>query len=70
MVDANLESCLDDLPKLLTLVVTWILNLDASSLGDDLFSSEWPFGMSPSRIIPPVFHSFNFHLEQLVLLVG
>lgn len=64
-----LKSCLNDLPKLLALVVARVPDLEVPSLGDDLLGSERPFGISPSGILPPMFNGLNFRLKEVVLFV-
>ena len=45
---SDLETALNQLPQLLSLMVAWVLNLDRSTLGDDLLSSIRSASVSPS----------------------
>ena len=69
MCVAHLESAFHDLPQLSAHSITGVLNLEVSSLRNDLLSSEWTLGISPSRVFPPLLHSFDILLVFLVFLV-
>lgn len=51
---ANLEIALQDLPQLLAHSIGRILNLQGTTLGHNLLSSEGPLGVSPSGVLPPL----------------
>ncbi len=64
-----LESTLDDVPQLLAHCVTRILNLQIPPFRNNLLRSKWAFRVPPSWICPPLLHSLNIRLVQLVLLI-
>lgn len=48
-----LEVTLQDVPELLALSISRILNLQIPTLGHNLFSGKRTLGVAPSRVLPP-----------------
>lgn len=67
---AYLEPALENLPQLLRLCVAWILNLQVASLGYNLFGSEWPLGVPPTGVTPPLLDLGHFSGKQVVFHAG
>lgn len=65
----NLEVLLEDTPELLGLSVRRVLDLQVSTLGHDLLSSEGTLGVPPSRVLPPGLDGLNLLLVLLVLVL-
>ena len=63
----HFEPALDNVPKLLAHSVARIFNLEIPSLGNYLFGREWPLGVPPSRVGPPLLDSFDVVLVDLIL---
>lgn len=63
------EPALQDLPQLLAQLVAGVLDLDVSSLRDNLLGGERPLGVSPSRVGPPLLDGLDILLVALLLLV-
>ena len=63
------ETTLYDVPQLLALIIAGILYLQVSPLGYNLLRIERPFGMSPSRVLPPLLDGIDVLLEELVFVV-
>ena len=68
--NAYLEALLHDVPELLGLGVAGVLNLEVSSLGNDLLSGKGTLGVSPSRILPPGLDLLDLLVEDGVFGVG
>ena len=66
---AYLESLLEGSPELLRLVVGWVLDWEVSALDNNLLSSEWALGISPSGVGPPLLNSLDLSSELSILLV-
>lgn len=65
----DLEVLLDDLPELLALHVGGVFNLQVSTLGHDLLSSEGTLGVPPSGVLPPSLDGLDLFPVLLVLLL-
>lgn len=70
MVVTNSEAVLEDLPELLGLGVAGILDLEVSTLGDDLLSGERALGVPPARVAPPLLDLLDLLGEKLILESG
>ena len=66
---SDLEPALDDPPQLLALVIAGILDLEVATLGGNLLGGEWPLGMSPPRIRPPLLQASNVGLVEGILTI-
>lgn len=66
---AYLEARLHNIPQLLALVIAGVLYLQIASLGHYLLCSEWPLGISPSRVTPPLLYRVDILLEKLLFMV-
>lgn len=65
----HLEVLLDELPELLALSVGRVFNLQVSTLGDNLLSSEGTLGVPPSGILPPSLDGVDLLPVLLVFLL-
>lgn len=64
----NLEVALEDLPELLALDIGRIVDLQVSTLCDDLLGGVGALGVSPAVILPPGLDGLNILLVLLVLV--
>jgi len=66
----NLEAVLKNLPQLLGLGVAGVLDLQVSTLGNDLLGGERALGLPPSRVGPPLLDLLDLLLEELIFPCG
>ena len=64
-----MEPVLYNIPHLLALIITGILDFETPTLGCNLLGGERPPGMSPSGIRPPLLYGSYIRLINGILMI-
>jgi hypothetical protein len=65
-----LEPIFYDVPELLGLLISWVIDLDSSTLGDNLFGGKRSLGVSPPGVSPPFLYFCYLSLVALLLSIN
>ena len=69
MFSTHLEPPLKDIPQFLTHSITWVVNLKAPSLSNNLLGREGSPGVPPSGVRPPFLYGVDIGLVKLILMI-